>query len=42
METVFKLEGLGCKSGNKYILKDIDWEVQKGQYCGRLYGSYTR
>ena len=32
METVFKLEGLGCKSGNKYILKDIDWEVQKGQH----------
>ena len=32
METVFKLEGLGCKSGNKYILKDIDWKVEKGQH----------
>lgn len=28
----FKMEGLGCKSGYKYILKDIDWEVKKGEH----------
>lgn len=32
MNPIFKLEGLGCKAGNQYILKDIDWEVQKGQH----------
>ena len=32
MDPICKLEGLGCKAGNQYILKDIDWEVQKGQH----------
>ena len=46
MDPICKLEGLGCKAGNKYILKDIDWEVQKGQHWvvvkhhRRLYGTY--
>lgn len=32
MDPICKLEQLSCKAGNKYILKDIDWEVQKGQH----------
>lgn len=28
----FQMKGLGCKSGYKYILKDIDWEVKKGEH----------
>lgn len=29
---VIKTKGLGCKSGYKFILKNIDWEVEKGQH----------
>lgn len=32
MQTIFQLEGLGYKAGNQYILKDIDWEVKKGEH----------
>ncbi len=32
MEPVCKLTELGCKSGNKFIIKDINWEVDPGQH----------
>lgn len=32
MDTVVKMQDLGCKAGNRFILKNIDWEVQKGQH----------
>lgn len=32
MSNVFRLTGLGCKSGNRYIIRDIDWEVEKGHH----------
>ena len=36
MDPICKLEQLSCKASNKYILKDIDWEVQKEQHWVRL------
>ena len=32
MDTVLRMQNLCCKAGNKYILKNIDWEVKKGQH----------
>ncbi len=29
---VLEMQGLGFKSGNRYILKDIDWQVKKGEH----------
>lgn len=31
-ETMIKATGLSCKSGYKYLLKDINWEVKKGEH----------
>lgn len=32
MATVIKTKKLSCKVGHRYLLKDIDWEVQKGEH----------
>lgn len=29
---VLEMQGLGFKAGNRYILKDIDWQVKKGEH----------
>lgn len=31
-ETVIETVGLSCKAGNRYLLKDINWQVEKGQH----------
>ncbi len=31
-ETIINLEKVGCKVGYKYLLKDIDWNVKKGEH----------
>lgn len=31
-ETIIRAKGLGCQTGRGYLLKNIDWEVQKGQH----------
>lgn len=32
MENIVQLTGLGYKTGNHYILKDIDWEIKQGEH----------
>lgn len=31
-ETIIRAKGLGCRSGHRYLLREINWEVQKGQH----------
>ena len=31
-ETVIKTQKLCCKVGYRYLLKDVDWEVKKGEH----------
>jgi len=32
VETVIKVENLCCKSGNRYLIHNINWEVKKGDH----------
>lgn len=32
MNSIVELNNLGYKTGNRYILKDIDWEIKKGEH----------
>lgn len=31
-ETIIQTKKLGCQAGHRYLLKDINWEVKKGQH----------
>lgn len=31
MEPIIKVENLSCQSGNRYLLRDITWQVQRGE-----------
>ena len=30
--TIIEAKGLCCKIGSRYLLKDIDWQIEKGQH----------
>ena len=31
MEPIIRVENLNCQSGNRYLLRNITWEVQPGE-----------
>lgn len=32
MENIIEMKHLSCKAGRRYLLKDIDWQVKKGEH----------